>query len=902
MGTVRGCGSAHSCITISGAPISSYTPIARRHLVLRASYNHHSLSSLSLPLSCAAGSFEQNGLSISWVVGAGKLENRILARATKDEQDAQQPEVESALLGGNTGIISACFVGLLTGLCVVLFNNVVHEIRDLCWDGIPTRGASWLRELPHENMWKRIILIPTCGGLVVSLLNMLQSALDAPKEGNSTDSFKAVLKPILKAVAAAVTLGTGNSLGPEGPSVEIGASVAKGVGFLFDRDAQRKLSLRAAGSAAGISSGVKEEGVCHCLLLGILISVIPVIDGSRNKISIAARGFNAAVAGCFFAVESVLWPSPAESYLSLTNTTSTVILSAVIASVVSEIGLGSEPAFTVPDYDFRSPSELPLYLLLGIFCGLVSLSFSWCTSLMMVVTDKIQKTFAMPKAVFPVVGGFTVGLIALIYPEVLYWGFENVDTLLESRPFVKGLSVDILLQLIAIKIAATSFCRACGLVGGYYAPSLFIGAATGMAYGKIISVMISQLNPIFHLSGMEVASPQAYGLVGMAATLAGVCQVPLTAVLLLFELTQDYRIVLPLLGAVGLSSWITSQSIKRTDGADYELLKEREPRTQQPDTFSCDPNICTSNDPLGAEGPDGSLDELSLVSYSFDGNTEYIAKKLLVSQAMRSRYVTVLMSTMLTEVMALMLEEKQSCAMIVDDDNLLIGLLTLGDIQEFCKLSEERNKIPEEVIVSELCSLNDLCKFPQTVTPNMNLYSAELIMNTHGTTRLPVVSEHVADERPLPVGILDRECINIACRALATRERLVWFSKKKDHEVEATESSMLKSLIAFNVNAEGDWDHERERAGDRRQLDHRQILFAASSDPPPPRSFLHFSFNDSSATQLRTVYVSWSSNRYSLWGSHRFHLLSRSPHHHHHHPFLVPLLLVVVKFVAPVAE
>ncbi|KAJ9552982.1 hypothetical protein OSB04_017027 [Centaurea solstitialis] len=589
---------------------------------------------------------------------------------------------------------------------------MVHEIRDLCWDGIPSRGASWLRELPHENKWERIILIPTCGGLV--------------------------------AVAAAVTLGTGNSLGPEGPSVEIGASVAKGVGSLFDRDAQRKLSLRAAGSAAGISSG-----------------------------------FNAAVAGCFFAVESVLWPSPAESSLSLTNTTSTVILSAVIASVVSEIGLGSEPAFTVPDYDFRSPSELPLYLLLGIFCGLVSLSFSWCTSLMMMVTDKVQMTFAVPKAVFPVVGGFTVGLIALIYPEVLYWGFENVDTLLESRPFVKGLSVDLLLQLIAIKIAATSFCRACGLVGGYYAPSLFIGAATGMAYGKFISIVISQLNPIFHLSGMEVASPQAYGLllltivdyrvaddsvsiattnlilVGMAATLAGVCQVPLTAVLLLFELTQDYRIVLPLLGAVGLSSWITSRSVKRTDGAKYKLLEVGEVQT-----FSSDPNMYASDDPLAAEEPEASLDGLSLVPCSVDDNKEYIAKRLLVSQAMRSRYVTVLMSTLLTEVVALMLEEKQSCAMIVDDDNLLIGLLTLGDIQEFCKLSEERNNILEEVIVSQVCSVNDFCKFPQTVTPKMNLYSAELIMNTHGTTRLPVVS----DERALLVGILDRECINIACR------------------------------------------------------------------------------------------------------------------------------------------
>ncbi|CAI9299183.1 unnamed protein product [Lactuca saligna] len=520
-------------------------PIANaRNLLHQASYNNHTSSSLSFPVfRLAAGSLQRNvhhalcfhprPLSIFWIVRADKPQRIQSARATKDDQlpleRGGQKDLggvgaeEATLLGENSGIISACFVGLLTGLCVVLFNNAVHEIRDICWDGIPSRGASWLRELPNEKMWMRVILIPTCGGLIVSLLNIFQTTfLD---EGDSADRLKAVMKPILKGVAAAVTLGTGNSLGPEGPSVEIGASVAKGIGSLFDKNAQRKLSLKAAGSAAGISSG-----------------------------------FNAAVAGCFFAVESVLWPSPAESSLSLTNTTSTVILSAVIASVVSEIGLGSEPAFTVPDYDFRSATELPLYLLLGIFCGLVSLSFSSCTSWMMMTTNKIQNTFSIPKPVFPILGGFTVGLIALLYPEILYWGFENVDTLLETRPFVK---------------------------------------ATGMAYGKIFGSFIPQFNSIFHISGMEVASPQAYGLVGMAATLAGVCQVPLTSVLLLFELTHDYRIVLPLLGAVGLSSWITSRSLKKKDDGENDFSKKKEN----------------------------------------ENNNKFGTKELLVSEAMRREYV-----------------------------------------------------------------------------------------------------------------------------------------------------------------------------------------------------------------------------------------------------------------------
>jgi H+/Cl- antiporter ClcA len=132
---------------------------------------------------------------------------------------------------------------------------------------------------------------------------------------------------------------------------------------------------------------------------------------------------------------------------------------------------------------------------------------------MFVIVDNLHKSVGIPRALFPVLGGLIVGLIALAYPEILYWGFENVDILLESRPFVKGLSAGLLLQLVGVKIVATSLCRASGLVGGYYAPSLFIGAATGMAYGKFISFAVSQSNSMINLSILEVASPQAYGLV-----------------------------------------------------------------------------------------------------------------------------------------------------------------------------------------------------------------------------------------------------------------------------------------------------------------------------------------------------------------------------------------------------
>ncbi|ESQ53558.1 hypothetical protein EUTSA_v10024547mg [Eutrema salsugineum] len=695
------------------SPVSS-----RRFSPIRKTVAPLHFSVVPSPLSSRSSS------TLPWLFRSVRLFRRSPAAKQQVDEDEvgfdQPPSQELA-------IASACLVGVLTGISVVLFNNCVHLLRDFAWDGIPDRGASWLREEPIGSIWLRVILVPTIGGLLVSILNQLREAAgDSAADSDTADSnlnrLKAVLRPFLKAVAACVTLGTGNSLGPEGPSVEIGASIAKGVNSVFNKSPQTGLSLLAAGSASGISSG-----------------------------------FNAAVAGCFFAVESVLWPSSSDSSISLPNTTSIVILSAVTASVVSEIGLGSEPAFKVPDYDFRSPGELPLYLLLGALCGLVSLALSRCTSSMTSAVDSLNKDAGIPKAVFPVMGGLTVGIIALVYPEVLYWGFENVDILLESRPFVKGLSADLLLQLVGVKIAATALCRASGLVGGYYAPSLFIGGAAGMAYGKFIGLALAQ-NPEIHLSILEVASPQAYGLVGMAATLAGVCQVPLTSVLLLFELTQDYRIVLPLLGAVGMSSWITSGQSKRQETRETKKRKSQDdvqPLTTS-DAESSTNNLCEVESSL-------CIDDSSI-------QAEELPKIIFVSEAMRTRFATVMMTTSLEEAITRMLIEKQSCALIVDPDNIFLGLLTLSDILEFSKARKEVNKRPKEFLVNEICSMSGGgCKVPWTVTPDMDLLAAQTIMNTHEISHLPVVSGNIDFRRIHPVGVLDKECITVTRRALATR-------------------------------------------------------------------------------------------------------------------------------------
>jgi H+/Cl- antiporter ClcA len=196
-----------------------------------------------------------------------------------------------------------------------------------------------------------------------------------------------------------------------------------------------------------------------------------------------------------------------------------------------------------------------------VLCGIVAYILLRLIAYSQEMFDFLRDRLGVPKEVTPALGGLLVGSIALKYPGVLYWGFENVDEILHSRTSPTAPGPRLLLQLVFAKIIATSLCKGSGLVGGIYAPSLFLGAALGSAYGAIAGGLIDFMIP----GPSEVAAPQAYALVGMAAMLAGVCQVPMTSVLLLFELTQDYRIMLPLSGAVGLSAWVASTAMKKEE-------------------------------------------------------------------------------------------------------------------------------------------------------------------------------------------------------------------------------------------------------------------------------------------------------------------------------------------------
>lgn len=183
----------------------------------------------------------------------------------------------------------------------------------------------------------------------------------------------------------------------------------------------------------------------------------------------------------------------------------------------------------------------------------------------------------------------------------------------------------------------------------------------------------------------------------MAATLAGVCQVPLTAVLLLFELTQDYRIVLPLLGAVGVSSWITSgQKRKRSSQKTKKLPPGKSLSTQQSTAF-IDSNASNQSSNYADDGQTNYPNDLceiesSLCAYDSDSEILELERKISVSEAMTTKYITIFMGTFLVEAVNLMLAEKQSCALIVDEENTLIGILALEDIQKLSKNAKSRSE------------------------------------------------------------------------------------------------------------------------------------------------------------------------------------------------------------------
>lgn len=425
-------------------------------------------------------------------------------------------------------IIVAIIIGILGGYGAIIFRELIlisHHTFFMFSDGATDQFA----QIPW---WKRLIM-PTIGGILVGIIvsrfapavkgSGIPEVMESVARKGGLIQFRIILA---KAVAAALTLGSGGSAGREGPIVHIGSAIGSAVGQFLKVPARRLRTFVACGAAAGI-----------------------------------AATFNAPIAGALFAVEVVLADLAVASL-------SPIVISSVVATVISRHYLGDFPALRVPPFQFQSSQELLLYAVLGLAAGLLSVAF---IKMLFGIGSWFERS-SLPQWLRPGIGGLGVGLLALGLPHIHGVGYASIDSALQGTAVV-----ELCVILIIAKMLATSLTLGSGGSGGVFAPSLFLGALLGAALGFLFNWLFPG----------STAPPGAYALVGMGAVVAGTTHAPITAILMMFEMTNDYRIIPPLMIscvlAILLSGWLHKNSIyteklarrgvKLFEGRDINLLR-----------------------------------------------------------------------------------------------------------------------------------------------------------------------------------------------------------------------------------------------------------------------------------------------------------------------------------------
>jgi CIC family chloride channel protein len=381
----------------------------------------------------------------------------------------------------------AVFIGMIGGFGAVGIQYLIHEFQYLFW------GGEFNLDTILNVSYLYRILIPTAGGIFVGFI-IQYVAKEAKGHGvpevmDAIIMRNGIIRPrvvLAKLIASAVYIASGGSVGREGPVIQIGAAVGSTIGQFFRVNAKRMRTFVACGAASGI-----------------------------------AAAFNAPVAGALFAVEVILGDFAVPQF-------SAVVISSVIATVVSRTYLGNYPAFEVPQYQLGSPVELVFYVVLGFLAAGVALLF-------IRVLYKSEEFFDNKKWPEPLkagLGGLGIGLMGLLFPQIYGVGYDTITSALQNN-----LMWQIALVLVFVKILATSLSLGSGGSGGVFAPSLFLGAMLGSFFGSLLSQIFPDLN----------ISPGAYALVAMGGVVAAATHGPIAAILIIFEMSGDYKIMLPLM-------------------------------------------------------------------------------------------------------------------------------------------------------------------------------------------------------------------------------------------------------------------------------------------------------------------------------------------------------------------
>jgi CIC family chloride channel protein len=487
-------------------------------------------------------------------------------------------------------VLVSIAIGILGGLGAVGFRASIQFFQSVFWQSeSPT--LAYLHGLPW--WWK--VLAPAMGGLVVGLI-IARFAAEAKGHGvpevmESVALRGGRIRPrvvLAKLLASGICIGSGGSVGREGPIVQIGSALGSSIGQWLHVGERRLRTLVGCGAAAGI-----------------------------------AGTFNAPVAGALFAVEIILGDFAVTQF-------SPIVISSVAATVVSRHFLGDFPAFEVPPYSLISATELLAYGLLGIVAGLAALLFVR----LLYRTEDLFDSLPLGIPFKAVIGGTLVGLIGVWYPEVFGVGYEAINEALWGN-----LAWQILIVLAAVKILAVSLTIGSGGSGGIFAPSLFIGAMTGGAVGSVIHTLWPEVS----------GSPGAYALVGMGAVVAAGTHAPITAIVMIFELTGDYRIILPLMISCIIATLLATRLQK------------------------------------------SSIYTLKLLRRGVDirgGLSANVLSRLAARDAMRHEFTVVQPADTLMPVISRFVEHPGETVFVVNDRGYLLGEITIDDVRPALKEPE----------------------------------------------------------------------------------------------------------------------------------------------------------------------------------------------------------------------
>ncbi len=594
-----------------------------------------------------------------------------------------RPLSDSGILIG-----TAVLVGIGSGLGAVLFTYLVEFVQKLAFE-------DFVDFLNFEQP-VHLIIIPIIGALITGPIIYL-FAREAKGHGVPEVMLAIALrggkiKPqvgIVKAITSAICIGTGGSVGSEGPIAQIGSALGSTIGQWLRLNEERTKTLVACGAAGGI-----------------------------------AAIFNAPIAGAIFAMEVILNRISSVYF-------GAVVISAVIADSIAHFFMGDFRTFLIPQYFLESPWELLLYTFLAIIAAIASVGFSRLLYLVEDLFDDIK----IPDWFKPTIGALLLGILGIFtikttegIPRVFGVGYDSMTPALFGE-----FSLKVALLLFVLKLLATLFTLGSGNSGGIFAPSLFMGSMLGAGFGSWATTVFPNIT----------AGAGAYALVGMASFFSGATHAPMTAILILFEMTNNYQLILPLMLASVLST-IISRILSKDSIYTLKLTRRGIKLSQTQDVD--------------------------------------VMQGINVGEVMATDIISIKSNQTIEDLEMLFFKTHLTGLPITDSEEKLVGVVTVNDLR-----NARDSEMPGSTELSKIASMNELL----FTYPEEPMWQAIFRMSSHSISMLPVV--HKEDPRKLLGMIYRRDVINAYDRAITKKANM-------QHEVEIIKLGKLDEAKFLQLN------------------------------------------------------------------------------------------------------